>query len=193
MNNTGLKAADGRIQQRIVVRHTAGMNADMSIDAREPLTPKKQRTKGVKTSRSIAMGQYTKETSTFVEYRVVFYRYLPNQVFRRHTKTGLEVPILGKIDGEWFPCEGIMLTNNEINQLKAFEGAAGLDVDSAIKRKRPLNSRKGTANNGGKYTYRCRQDNDPVANKKRHNQARKDASKVRSLIAGVQMANVKRK
>jgi hypothetical protein len=193
-NITALKAADGKIQQRVTVRHTPGMNADMSIDARQAITPKKQHVKDVKTSKSTANGQYSKEASTFTRYRVVFYKYLPNQVFRRDCKTGLEVPILEKIEGEWFPCEGVTLTQNEINQMRPFTGAAGLDVDGTIARKRPLPSAsKGTANYGSSYTYRCRQDNDPMANRRQHRKDKKQASKMRSLIASVQIENVKRK
>ncbi len=192
-NITCLKSADARIQQRVTVRHTPGMNADMSMDARQAIAPKKQHFTGVKTSKSVANGQYSKESSNFTQYRVVFYKYLPNQVFRRDCKTGLEVPILEKIQGEWFPCEGIVLTQNEINQMRPFAGAAGIDVDGTIARKRPLQSAsKGTANYGGSYTYRCRQDNDPMANRRQHRKDKKQASKMRSLIANIKIENVKR-
>lgn len=192
-NITAFKAADDRIQQRVAVRYIPGMNADMSMDVRQPIKPKKQHVKGVKTSKGTANGQYTKENSTFVEYRIIFYKYLPNQVFRRNSQTGLEIPILEKIDGEWFPCSGVILTQNEISQMRPFAGAIGLDADGAFSKRSPLRSlSKGTVNCGGKYTYRCRQDNDPMVNRREHRQAKKEASKVRSLIASVQIVNIRK-
>jgi hypothetical protein len=189
------KVINSEINQRIERRNNASINELGGIDVRKNINPVTERVRVLKPVSRRADGQYTKASSHNPEFRLVIYPYDQNHIYRRDLKTGLEIPIVEKIDGEWFPC--VILRPYEVQVLKAFPGAAGMDIDAAIATKdrcKVHGKSKGTYQVGGKFTYRCDPAKvDPENNRKRVKQQKKDAKKQRSLLAGVQVANVKRK
>jgi hypothetical protein len=192
--NMRLKDSDRDL--RIAMKYDPAINPDRSTDARKGLTLPIPRVKHLRTSASVANGQYTRETNTVIESRLVTYSYLPNQVFRKYTKDNSEIPILEKIDGEWYTVDGVILKDSEIQSMRAFPGSFGLDIDAIVRRKkkRSVASTK-TINDRGLCTYRC--DNatyDQVERNLFDREIRRhEAVSKRILFSNVKIANVKRK
>jgi hypothetical protein len=124
------KIVNSEINQRIEKYRDPSINADGSVDCRKNITPVTERVRVLKPVSRKADGQYTRETSYQPKFKLVIYPYDERHIYRRDLKTGLEVAIVEKVDGEWFPC--VILRETEIQQLRSFPGAAGLDIDNAI-------------------------------------------------------------
>lgn len=181
---------------RIARSHDPSINSDRSVDARKCLTPPTPRVRYLQTSGSTANGQYTKVSSALVKSRLITYKYLPNHVFRKYNDN-TEIAVLERIDGDWFTCEGIILTSSEIQSCKAFQGSIGLDIDALMKRKKrkAIASSVKTVNDRGRCTYKCNNATyDDVEKNLLDREIRMhNAKKQKSLMKNVEMINVKRK
>lgn len=121
----------------------------------EPTIARTTKTQRLKASKSTANGQYKRLTLNEKEYEIIKY---PGQdlILRREIKTGREVPILEKIDGDWYTCDGAVLRSCELKAMQAFPGSLGIDPDAAIKRQRYVKrqyARKGMTHVAGKTSY----------------------------------------
>jgi hypothetical protein len=194
--NTNMKLKDSDRDLRIAMKYDPGINPDRSTDARKSLTLPLPRVKHLKTSASVADGQYTRETSTFIESKLITYSYLPNQIFRRYNKDNSEIPILERISGEWFTVDGVILKDSEIQSMRAFPGSFGLDIDAIVKRKkrRSVTSTK-TVNDRGLCTYKCDNPTYDQVEKNLFDRdiRRHEAVSKRILFSNVKIVNVKRK
>lgn len=124
------KTINSEINQRIEKYRDPSINQDGSIDCRKSIKPVTERVRVLKSTADKASGQYTRETASEVKFKLVIYPYDLDHIYRRDLKTGFEVAIVEKINGEWFPC--VILRPSEVQALKSFPGAAGMDVDKAI-------------------------------------------------------------
>lgn len=127
------KIINSEINQRIEKYRDPSINQDGSIDCRKSIKPVKERVRVLKSTGDKASGQYTRETASEVKFKLVIYPYDLDHIYRRDLKTGYETAIVEKINGEWFPC--VILRPSEVQALKSFPGAAGMDCDRAIQEK----------------------------------------------------------
>lgn len=189
------KFAEAGRELRLQQRYNAAINEDGGTDCRKNLQPATERTRVLKPVSRRTDGQYTKMSSNNPKFKLVIYPYDQNHIYRRDLKTGLEVAIVEKCNGEWFPYA--ILRETEIQQLRSFPGAAGMDVDKAIATKdrcKVHGKSKGVYQVGGKYTYRYDpKKTEPETRRDSMKLQKEDAAKKRSLLASVQIANVKRK
>lgn len=189
------KIPNSEINQRVERYRNASINEDGSIDCRKKIEPVTERVRVIKPVSRKADGQYTRETQLVVKFKLVIYPYDQNHIYRRDLKTGYETAIVEKINGEWFPC--VILRPSEVQALKSFPGAAGMDIDKAIANKprcRVHGKSKGVYQVGGKYTYRYDpKETEPETRRNSMKLQKQEADKKRSLLASVQIANVKRK
>lgn len=176
------KIPNSLINQRIEKYRNASINEDGSIDCRKNIKPVDERVRVVKPLNRMANGQYTRETQVTPRFKLVIYPYDQNHIYRRDLKTGYEVAIVEKIDGEWFPCT--ILRPSEIQALRSFPGAAGMDIDKAIATKdcckvkvqEPM-----SRNVGGKCT--------PKGTSKKGYSKPRTNNKFKKLMEGVQVHN----
>jgi hypothetical protein len=180
------KILNSEINQRIEKRYNPSINEDGSIDIRKKIEPVTERVRVLKPVSRKADGQYTRETSYSPKFKLVIYPYDLDHIYRRDLKTGYEVAILEKIDGEWFPC--VILRPSEIQALRSFPGAAGMNVDKAITTKdrckvkvqEPM-----SRNIGGKCT--------PKGTSKKGYSKFRTNNKFKKLMEGVQVHNAHQK
>lgn len=176
------KIINSEINQRIDRRNNASLNELGGIDVRKNIAPVKEHTRVLKPVRRKADGQYTRTTENQSQFKLVIYPYDENHIYRRDLKTGFEVPIVEKIDGEWFPC--CILRPSEIQALRSFPGAAGMDIDKAIATKdrckvkvqEPM-----SRNIGGKCT--------PKGTSKKGYSKPRTNNKFKKIMEGVQVHN----
>lgn len=169
------------INQRIEKYRDPSINQDGSIDCRKRVKPVKERVRALKSTGDKASGQYTRETASGeVKFKLVIYPYDLDHIYRRDMKTGFETAILEKIDGEWFPC--CILRQSEIQALKSFPGAAGMDCDRAIEKDRCKVKYEPTSKNvGGRCT--------PKGTSKRGYSKPRTNNKFKNLMESVQVHN----
>lgn len=179
------RVLNSEINQRIEKYRDPSINADGSVDCRKNITPVTERVRVLKPVSRKADGQYTRETSYQPKFKLVIYPYDQNHIYRRDLKTGFEVAIVEKVDGEWFPC--VILRETEIQQLRSFPGAAGMDIDKAIatKDRCKVNVQKPmTKNVGGRVT--------PKGESKKYSKARTN-NKFKKLMSSIEVHNAHKK
>lgn len=178
------KNLNSEINQRIEKRCNASINELGGIDVRKSIAPVTERVQVLKPVSRKADGQYTRTTENEPKFKLIIYPYDQNHIYRRNLQTGFEVAIVEKIDGEWFPC--CILRPSEIQALRSFPGAAGMDCDRAIKEKdrckKPV-----TRNIDGRSQYRGTGNLSQEERKQVKKQDKKDAKKQRSLLASVDL------
>lgn len=182
--------AEAGRELRLQQKYNTAINDNGSVDCRRTTKPVTERVRVIKPVSRKANGQYTRETQVTPRFKLIIYPYDPSRIYRRDLKTGFEVPIVEKIDGEWFPC--VILRPSEVQSLKSFPGAAGMDIDKAIANKPRcrVHSKKGTYQVGGKYVYRCAPVPGNLTQEERKEvkkQDKKDTKKQRSLIQSVDL------
>lgn len=179
------KIPNSEINQRIERYRNASINEDGSIDCRKKIEPVTERVRVIKPVSRKADGQYTRETQLVVKFKLVIYPYDQNHIYRRDLKTGYETAIVEKINGEWFPC--VILRPSEVQALKSFPGAAGMDIDKAIatKDRCKVNVQKPmTKNVGGRVT--------PKGESKKYSKARTN-NKFKKLMSSIEVHNAHKK
>lgn len=179
------RVLNSEINKRIERYHNAAINEDGSIDCRKNISPIQERVRVLKPVSREADGQYTRETSYQPKFKLVIYPYDETHIYRRDLKTGFEVAIVEKVDGEWFPC--CILRQSEIQALKSFPGAAGMDIDKAIatKDRCKVNVQKPmTKNVGGRVT--------PKGESKKYSKARTN-NKFKKLMSSIEVHNAHKK
>ena len=180
------KIPNSLIDLRIERYRNASINADGSVDVRQNIKPVTERVRVIKPVSRKADGQYTRTTENQPKFKLVIYPYDQNHIYRRDLKTGYETAIVEKINGEWFPC--VILRQSEIQALKSFPGAAGMDVDKAIATKdrckvkvqEPM-----TRNVGGRCT--------PKGKSKKGYSKPRTNNKFKKLMATVEVHNAHKK
>lgn len=180
------KIINSEINQRIERRYNPAINEDGSIDCRKNIKPVDERVRVVKPLNRMADGQYTRETQVTPRFKLVIYPYDQNHIYRRDLKTGYEVAIVEKIDGEWFPCT--ILRPSEIQALRSFPGAAGMDVDKAIATKdrcKVTVEKSITKNIDGRSHHRGSGNLSEEERKQSKKQSKKQVKKQRSLLSSV--------
>jgi hypothetical protein len=180
------KIINSEINQRIERRYNPAINKDGSIDCRKKIKPVDERVRVVKPVSRQADGQYTRETAYQPKFRLVIYPYDPVRIYRRDIKTGFEVAIVERINGEWFPC--CILRPSEIQALRSFPGAAGMDIDKAISTKdrcKVTVEKSITKNIDGRSHHRGTSNLSQEERKQVKKQVKKDAKKQRSLLLSV--------
>lgn len=173
------KILNSEINQRIERRSNASINELGGVDVRLSIKPVTERVRVLKPVSRKADGQYTRTTENQPKFKLVIYPYDPNHIYRRDLKTGFEVAIVEKIDGEWFPC--CILRPSEIQALRSFPGAAGMDIDKAIatKDRCKVKYEPKSKNVGGKCT--------PKGTSKKGYSKPRTNNKFKKLMEGVQV------
>lgn len=182
------KVINSEINQRIERRNNASINELGGVDVRKKIEPVTERVRSLKPVSRKSDGQYTRMTENQPRFKLVIYPYDPNRIYRRDLKTGFEVVIVEKIDGEWFPC--CILRPSEIQALRSFPGAAGMDCDRAIQEKdrcKVTVEKPVTKNVDGRLQYRGTGNISQEERKQIKKQDKKDAKKQRSLLASVDL------
>lgn len=177
--------AEAGRELRLQQKYNTTINQDGSIDCRKKIKPVAERVRVIKPVSRKADGQYTRETQLVVKFKLVIYPYDQNHIYRRDLKTGYETAIVEKINGEWFPC--LILRPSEVQALKSFPGAAGMDIDKAIASKdRLVNIQKPmTRNVGGRVT--------PKGTSKKGYSKPRTNKKFQKLMSSVEVHNAHKK
>jgi hypothetical protein len=178
--------AEAGRELRLQQKYNATINQDGSVDCRKKIEPVTERVRVIKPVSRKADGQYTRTTENQPKFKLVIYPYDQNHIYRRDLKTGYETAIVEKINGEWFPC--CILRPSEVQALRSFAGAAGMDVDNAISSKdrckvkvqEPM-----TRNMGGRTT--------PKGKSKKGYTTPRTNNKFKKLMASVKVHNAHKK
>jgi len=177
--------AEAGRELRLQQKYNTTINQDGSIDCRKKIEPVTERVRVMKPVSRKADGEYTRMTRICSRFRLVIYPYDLNHVYRRDLKTGYETAILEKVDGEWFPC--CTLRPSEVQALRAFPGAAGMDCDRAqekdrckVKVQEPM-----TRNVSGRAT--------PKGKSKKGYSTPRTNNKFKKLMASVEVHNAHKK
>lgn len=180
------KFSESNRQIRLQQRYNATVNNDGGTDCRKKLELVTERVRSLKPVSRQADGQYTRETQVTPRFKLVIYPYDQSRIYRRDLRTGFEVPIVEKIDGEWFPC--CILLPSEIQALRSFPGAAGMDCDRAIQEKDRCKvsvKKPVTKNIDGRNTYRGMGNLTQEERKQVKKQDKKQSKRQRSLLSSI--------